>query len=344
MIERLTPSGVSGVAVLRVRDEDIASVVGLLRLPSGAPCKPRLGVPVRSLLQIGDSVLDDVLVVDRGTRGLELHTHGAPAVLNVLHAHFGLQWSEAADPASYLLQTAMSVQQLELALEQRQFNFASCCASIARLPPALHATEFDAVVDRSRAAMAMANPQRVVFMGRQNAGKSSLFNRLLCRERAITGCMPGLTRDAILERTSLSGFPFELVDTAGEGPTASAIDTEAVRRGRELRRGAITVLVIDAARGPTSQDRELAACSDLVIANKSDLGPRRWTTDVPCHLTLSAVSDEAPDLRAAVGECIRTFRGLPAAGPVGGFAALTATQFASLAGLCERTSDARTPP
>jgi len=55
----------------------------------------------------------------------------------------------------------------------------------------------------------------MAIVGRPNAGKSSLFNRLVQRERAIVTAQPGTTRDLVTERISLEGIPLELVDTAG---------------------------------------------------------------------------------------------------------------------------------
>src|ERR1700679_2928456 len=56
----------------------------------------------------------------------------------------------------------------------------------------------------------------LAIVGRPNAGKSSLFNRIVQRERAIVTAMPGTTRDLVTERVSLGGIPVELVDTAGQ--------------------------------------------------------------------------------------------------------------------------------
>ncbi len=55
----------------------------------------------------------------------------------------------------------------------------------------------------------------LAIVGRPNAGKSSLFNRLIERDRAIVTASPGTTRDLITERVSLQGIPVELIDTAG---------------------------------------------------------------------------------------------------------------------------------
>ena len=52
-------------------------------------------------------------------------------------------------------------------------------------------------------------------MGRPNVGKSSLFNRLVERERAIVTATPGTTRDLVSETVAIGGIPVKLVDTAG---------------------------------------------------------------------------------------------------------------------------------
>ncbi|TVP44363.1 MAG: tRNA uridine-5-carboxymethylaminomethyl(34) synthesis GTPase MnmE [Gemmatimonadales bacterium] len=68
----------------------------------------------------------------------------------------------------------------------------------------------------------------VVFAGRPNAGKSSLFNALVGRERALVADEPGTTRDAVDARMELSGFPFTLVDTAGIRTDADAVEAAGI--------------------------------------------------------------------------------------------------------------------
>src|ERR1700677_3433166 len=71
------------------------------------------------------------------------------------------------------------------------------------------------------------------IIGRPNAGKSSLFNRLLQRDRAIVTAAPGTTRDPITERLAIGGVPVELVDTAGlrDAPEGEA-ETQGIERTR----------------------------------------------------------------------------------------------------------------
>ena len=72
---------------------------------------------------------------------------------------------------------------------------------------------------------------RLAIIGQPNAGKSSLFNRLLERDRAIVTAQPGTTRDPIAETLNLAGIPITLTDTAGLREIAHHPETEAEREG-----------------------------------------------------------------------------------------------------------------
>jgi tRNA modification GTPase len=326
-----TPHGVAGVAVVGVEFHERDAVLAALRTPSGSPLAPRAGAAQRGVLRVADTDVDDVLVVTRRDGALELHLHGAPAVLAALRTRFAVEPEPPPDPAAALLRAALSAEQLDLALEQLALDFAAELAALAALPPGERAVARAAALARSRAALALATPQRVVLVGRQNAGKSSLFNALAGRERALVGATAGVTRDAIAEITTLAGYPYELVDTAGEGDAQAAIDTAAIARGRELHANAIVVLAIDASIGPHAIDRALAPRAALVLATKGDLSRRAaWPPDVPCAAATSTRGAAAATLRTQLGALLRAHRALPRAGPVGGFAALDGEQLAAL--------------
>ena len=120
----------------------------------------------------------------------------------------------------------------------------------------------------------------LAIVGRPNVGKSSLFNRLVERDRAIVTAHPGTTRDLVTERISLGGIPIELVDTAGlrEGARENLEEAEqlGIRRSREALADAALVLVVLDATQPLNQEehRLLAAVAGrpaLVARNKCDL-------------------------------------------------------------------------
>jgi tRNA U34 5-carboxymethylaminomethyl modifying GTPase MnmE/TrmE len=139
----------------------------------------------------------------------------------------------------------------------------------------------------------------------------------------MTGDLPGLTRDPVREGTLLDGYPYELIDTAGEGEVADALARRALDLARRARRDGLLLLVVDGGRGPSASDRAIRNDHTVVVRNKSDLPAASWPDDFPPDVTLSCRADlDAAAIRHAVGAALRRLRALPPAGPVGGPAAL----------------------
>ncbi len=119
----------------------------------------------------------------------------------------------------------------------------------------------------------------LAIVGRPNAGKSSLFNRLLARERAIVTAEPGTTRDTVQERLSLGGIPVELVDTAGLREAANEAERIGIARSREAFADAgLVLLVLDATQPLNAEELSLLEAAQgrplFVAINKCDLvGP-----------------------------------------------------------------------
>jgi tRNA modification GTPase len=118
----------------------------------------------------------------------------------------------------------------------------------------------------------------LAIVGRPNVGKSSLFNRLVERDRAIVTATPGTTRDLVTERISLDGIPLELVDTAGLREAVEEVEQLGIARSREaLADAALVLVVLDATQQQNDEERTLlAAIQDrpaLIVINKSDLTP-----------------------------------------------------------------------
>jgi len=116
----------------------------------------------------------------------------------------------------------------------------------------------------------------LAIVGRPNAGKSSLFNRLVERDRAIVTATPGTTRDLVTERIAIEGIPIELVDTAGLRDTHEEIEQLGIARSREaLADAAIVVVVLDATQTLNEEEHALLeavqARPSVVVVNKSDL-------------------------------------------------------------------------
>lgn len=120
------------------------------------------------------------------------------------------------------------------------------------------------------------------IVGRPNAGKSSLFNRLVQRERAIVTATPGTTRDLVTERVSLGGIPVDLIDTAGLRHSEDEAERLGIAKSREAMADADVVLVVlDATASQLTTDEvELLEAvrtrRGIAVLNKTDL-PRGLT-------------------------------------------------------------------
>lgn len=117
---------------------------------------------------------------------------------------------------------------------------------------------------------------KVTLVGRPNAGKSTVFNRLLALDRAIVTDIPGTTRDSLSEMLSLQGIPILLTDTAGLRVSQDVIESLGVERTRRAIADAdLVVLVIDGSQPLALEDRDIfedvAKNPHLIALNKSDL-------------------------------------------------------------------------
>jgi tRNA modification GTPase len=116
----------------------------------------------------------------------------------------------------------------------------------------------------------------LAIVGRPNVGKSSLFNRLVERDRAIVTATPGTTRDLVTERISLGGIPLELVDTAGLREGIEEAEQLGIARSREaLADATLILIVLDATESLNDEERSLFTAVEgrpaLVAVNKCDL-------------------------------------------------------------------------
>ena len=129
----------------------------------------------------------------------------------------------------------------------------------------------------------------IAIVGRPNAGKSSIVNRLLNEERMIVSDVPGTTRDAVDAILKWHGRQLRIVDTAGirrPGRVHKSGQVESVSvllAKRAIQRADVAVLVIDANAGPTDQDAAIAGVAHeagrgiVIVANKWDLMKQHGT-------------------------------------------------------------------
>jgi GTPase len=125
---------------------------------------------------------------------------------------------------------------------------------------------------------------KIAIVGKPNAGKSSLLNKLVGEERAIVSPIPGTTRDAIDTHIEVEGMPVTLIDTAGirrRGKIEKGVEQFSVLRSfKAIERADVVLLIIDAADGITAQDTHIAGYileawkSTVVLVNKWDTIPK----------------------------------------------------------------------
>ena len=138
---------------------------------------------------------------------------------------------------------------------------------------------------------------KVAIAGRPNVGKSSLFNGLVERERAIVTDIPGTTRDTLSEAIDLEGIPVILTDTAGVRETTDGIETLGIERTRRAMGDSDLVLVVldgSTELGPSDHDllNQTEHTRRLVVRNKSDL-PEFNATSTSCIAEVQPINVSA---------------------------------------------------
>lgn len=148
--------------------------------------------------------------------------------------------------------------------------------------------ELQALLHTAAAGTLIREGLRVVILGPVNAGKSSLFNRLLGRDRAIVAPTPGTTRDPLEAGVELGGVALELVDTAGIRSSEDPVEREGVRRAWDEIANASAAILLwppEAAEPPAAPD----GLELIRVRSKADLAPELGGNG---WLRLSLVSGE----------------------------------------------------
>jgi len=149
----------------------------------------------------------------------------------------------------------------------------------------------------------------LAIVGRPNVGKSSLFNRLVERDRAIVTAAPGTTRDLVTESVAIGGIPLRLVDTAGIRKALDEAESIGIRKSMEALADADMVLVVlDSSQPVVAEDLELleqaAGRKSIVVQNKADVSHQDghdWPGVKQTAIRTSALTGEGiPALRAEV--------------------------------------------
>jgi tRNA modification GTPase len=165
---------------------------------------------------------------------------------------------------------------------------------------------------------------RAAIVGRPNAGKSSLLNQLLGRDRAIVSPIPGTTRDTIEETANIRGLPVVFIDTAGLRESADEIEREGIRRSHEtLAQAELILHVLDASEFLTEADKNylagFAGKKRILVRNKTDLpvklklpverrSPTRLDGDTECQPAGSETGAPTVDVCCLSGKGIEPLK------------------------------------
>jgi tRNA modification GTPase len=306
----VTPPGRGGIALLEVAgDERILASVFSKPLPGeGALALGELGT--------GDGPIDEVLVARVAGDRFEVGCHGGPAVARRAIAALVAKGAVAAEATALprrgierearrllpLAETELAAKVLLAGLSGQLER------SIAALPVTKEA--LSALEASARLGLACWKAPRVALAGRPNAGKSTLFNALLGKERAIVSPEAGTTRDAIEESCSLGGLAVKLTDLAGDRESEDPVEQAGVARGRERARSAdLRLLVADASapwEPPSFEGKALLVLAKrdlLTTEGRAHLRHRiaRTLPDGTSVLEVSAVTGSGMEaLRAAI--------------------------------------------
>ncbi|RLB10522.1 MAG: tRNA uridine-5-carboxymethylaminomethyl(34) synthesis GTPase MnmE [Deltaproteobacteria bacterium] len=137
-------------------------------------------------------------------------------------------------------------------------------------------SEIEAIIRLHRQKKVWIDGINTIIVGKVNAGKSSLLNRLLDEERAIVSPIPGTTRDIIESSILINGLPLRLVDTAGIRDVADEIERKGIFFAKKrLKEADLVLIVIDQSKALSKEDLEIIEMckekSSVLVLNKIDL-------------------------------------------------------------------------
>lgn len=229
----LPAPGRSRVAWLHARDGSALDEVVVSRRPAAAMWSrmPAWTVAIHGGLWLQDRV------------GREMEAAGGKRVAleRVLEESIREEALDAVQAAAFCLlldapterAAAFLLRQYEGELSSRLLAAVESLSAPSREVPDRVISELRSLVERSESARRLSEALAILVAGRPNSGKSTLFNRLTERERAIVSPTPGTTRDILREKVSIEGYPVELLDGAGlHALPADEVEREAIVRSR----------------------------------------------------------------------------------------------------------------
>jgi tRNA modification GTPase len=268
---------------------------------------------LRALLDSGARLAEPGEFTQRAFLNGKMDLAQAEAVADLIHAHSALahrvslsqlhgRYSDYVSTVRNRLVEMCSLVELELDFSEEDVEFANRSTLLKLLSDTRDSLL--QLLGSAHLGTLIRDGVSVVIGGRPNAGKSTLLNALLGKDRAIVSDMPGTTRDEIEAEAEIEGLLFRFVDTAGLRETSDAIEAEGVRRTHQaIERSSILLYVYDVTRGLDAEEKALLGrlvdedpeFPVIQIANKADLDEqsRFATEDLDPISAKEAIDDPA---------------------------------------------------
>lgn len=240
---------------------------------------------LRAIVALGARMAEPGEFTERAVLNGKMDLLQAESIADLINARTGLQARlSLANLEGALSRKAESIREallqvisrLEAALDFSEEGYEFISRGDARSILIRAAEETRSLLETHRRGAATRSGLSAVILGRPNAGKSTLLNRLVGSDRAIVTPIPGTTRDIVRETLEIGGLPVTFADTAGLRESADVVEGIGVERARKAAEGADLVLyLVDARSGMTEEDRrELQRWPDAwTIYTKTDLAP-----------------------------------------------------------------------
>jgi tRNA modification GTPase len=183
------------------------------------------------------------------------------------------------------------ISRLEAALDFSEEGYEFISSDDARREIERAITETDALAETYRRGRATTEGLTAVILGRPNAGKSTLLNRLVGSDRAIVTPIPGTTRDIVRETIEIGGLPVTIADTAGLRTSGDVVEEIGIARARAAATAADIILyLVDSTAGLSPEDELAAFPGAIVVYTKTDLA-----SAPPGELGISVSADHGID-------------------------------------------------
>ncbi len=307
-VSLLTPPGTGAIATVEVRGPQAWKIARNLFKPAGKPLPEAVEV---DRFWFGILGSDEVVFALTTPDVIEVHCHGGRRVVQWVIEQFTAQGctetSQPHHPRRELraqLANASTLRTASILLDQSHGAFATEGRRILALLDAHPLSAQEPLCQLAEAGNTvgrhLVEPWKVVIAGPPNVGKSSLVNALAGYQRAVVSEVAGTTRDTVSVRTAFSGWPVELIDTAGLRD-AAGLEAEGIDRARQALTGAeLVVWVMDASsREERYPDPETEAMVNLprstgwiLVMNKADRS-LSWPPGYPAGaIHLSAATGE----------------------------------------------------